>query len=207
MKNKLEHFLFRNYTKAIKQFLIDACWLSRYPEDENVGVYYTTPPRAFANFIRPAINGKQLNPLVTFDLTSFNHTIESTPNLFVERYVSNDDSTFQVHKGPIPYELQYRVTIWTHLQSDMDILLYQILSLTPRNRKYAVGVDTQWAEIYSEGPAKETQLEPGESQDIAHRYGLTLNIPRAYLPLEYTLYRGRIETIDLSYGTSYDYDI
>lgn len=203
MTNKLEHYLFRNYSIAVKQFLIDTCYLSRYPDDQNVGVYYTTPPRAFANFISPAINGQQLNPLVTFDLSSQERADNQSANLFVDGYVRNQDGSFNKHKHPLTYMLTYRVTIWTTKQSDMDILLYQIASSSPKERKYYTKVDTQWMELWSDGLTKETQLEPGDAQDIIHRYGLNLFIPRAYLPLEYVLHRNGIDSVEFTY----EYDV
>jgi len=86
--------------------------------------------------------------------------------------------------------------------SEMDILVYQILSETSKNKKATFGVDGQWAELVSQGVRDESNLEPGETKDVVKRFGIDLTIMRAYLPLAYNEIN-RIESVELSY----EYDV
>lgn len=208
MANNAEHYLFREYSIAVKSFLQKTCWIGRYPKNQNVQIFYTTPARAFAKYIAPVISGQQLNPLITFDLTNFAFNENETPNLWTkETQKVEGENRFEKIKHPLPYTLTYRVTMWTSLQSDMDILLYQIITNSTKNRKYNFVIDEQWAELYSSDPRKETQMEPGEVQDVVHRYGLDLIVPRAYIPFEIISSDGIILDTDITLGASYNYDI
>ena len=59
-------------------------------------------------------------------------------------------------------------------------------------------VDGQWAELQAMELVNETNLEPGETQDIIRRGGLNIIIDRAYLPMDYTQYN-KISEVDFSY--------
>jgi len=43
----------------------------------------------------------------------------------------------------------------------------------------------------------ESNLEPGEAQDVSVRYGFDIKISRAYLPLNYEEYYGIIKETDV----------
>ena len=184
--NPLEHFWFMPYSLAVREFLRNSLYLSNYPVDNNVGVYYTTPARAFARFIVPLINGGNLTPMATFTLTSNQPSPGQTPTGWFEKTIVNKETgEWETLRHPLPYEITYRVTIWTTRQSEMDILLYQAMTAAPANRKYAAIVDGQWMELEVKSPQSEGNLEPGESQDVSFRWGFDITIPRAYLPLSY----------------------
>jgi hypothetical protein len=197
MAEKLEFFLFRNYSVAIKTWLSQTVALSRYPTAQNVQVYYMTPEKAFSKYLAPVVNGENVAPVITFMLMNpqygetenslgFASDVVTYQNTGVVRYV----------KPLLVYKLLYQLSIHTILQSDMDIILYQIMSNASKNRKAAVTVDGQWAEIMSSDFRNEIVLEPGDAQDKILRYGLDLTIPRAYLPRDWTDYQS-ITNIEL----------
>ncbi|MFW6281244.1 MAG: hypothetical protein ACOC1O_00405 [bacterium] len=205
--NRLEHFLFYNYHKAVKAFLKNSLYLSKYTPNLNVSVYYTTPPVAFAKFVVPLINGSNMNPTVSFNLSSSPRAQGQTPGGYTDTYLKTDDPyTFEKIKHPLVYELTYRVTIWTTRQSDMDILLYQAQTAAPFNRKYATVVDGQWCNIEVMEPQRESSLDPGEAQDVSFRYGFDIRIPRAYLPLSYEQHKGRVDEYDIIYDITKEVD-
>jgi hypothetical protein len=190
MAEKLEFFLFRNYSVAIKTWLSQTVGLSRYPNAQNVQVFYMTPEKAYSKYLSPVVNGLTVNPIITFMLMNpqygeaenslgFANDVVTYQNTGVVRYV----------KPLLVYKLLYQLSVYTILQSDMDVILYQIMSNASKNRKAAVAVDGQWAEIMASDFRNEIVLEPGDAQDKLLRYGLDLTIPRAYLPRDWTDYQ------------------
>jgi len=199
MANHLEHFWFLPYSVEVKNFLKESLYLSAYPEDKNVGVYYTTPSRAFAKFIVPVINGSNLNPTVTVHLSSHQPAPGQMPGGYFKKYKQSKDNelVFETMRHPLPYELNYRVTAWAARQSEMDILMYQAMTAAPFNRKYAKIVEGQWMDIEVLNVQSESNLEPGEAQDVSIRYGFDIKVSRAYLPLNYEEYYGIIKETDV----------
>lgn len=201
MANHLEHFFFLPYSLEVKNFLIENMYLSSRPEDQNVAVFYTTPARAFSKFIVPVINGSNLNPTVTFHLTSHVPAPNQTPGGYFVKYQQSkeNEEVWETNRHPLPYELNYRVTMWTTRQSDADILLYQAMTAAPFNRKYAKIVEGQWMDLEVTNVTDESSLEPGEAQDVSIRYGFDVKVSRAYLPLDYEEYYGIIKETDMFY--------
>ena len=182
----IEYFMFRKYSVAVKKWLQENVYLSTYPENDNVTVAYMTPERAFAKYMYPVVNGATTSPNVNFYLSGQEFT-ENNHLGFVREYkLFDDNKQARIMKAPLIYRLTYSCTIYTRNMPEMDVILYQILARSSKNAKAAVEVDGQWAEIESGNPTNETELEPGERQNIVNRWSLDLTIPRAYVPLEYT---------------------
>jgi hypothetical protein len=187
MPGNYEFFLFRQYSIAVKEWLGQVCNLSRYPKEENVLVIYSTPAVAFAKYIYPIVNGKQMRPTISFHLSANTYTQNENLLGWVTDYIPiAGTSTLEEVKPLLIYGLTYSLTIRTTLMQDADILIYQLLSNASKNKKAALRIDGQWAEIMAGDPRDETNLEPGEFQDKVIRYGIDLIIPRAYLPREYS---------------------
>jgi len=197
-----EYFLFRLYSIAVKNWLLDNVYLSSYPSDNNVTVAYTTPDRAWAKYIYPTINGATTSPNINFHLTGYEYIQGENILGFVRDHVTvpNNDNKVRQLKAPLIYRLTYSATIYTRTQSEMDVILYQLLSQAHKNAKATFEVDGQWCELMASDPRDETNLEPGDAQDIIQRFGIDLVIPRAYLPLDYADI-DRIRETDLEYET------
>jgi len=194
-----EYFLFRNYSKAVKAYLQNKTYLTRYPQDENVLIVYGTPARAFAKYVYPIVNGAQIQPIISFHLSGKQYA--ETENLLGFQNESSYNMNTQITRTVSPlliYKLNYTLTLRTLTMSDMDILLYQILTTTSKNKKHWAIVDGQWMELGFSEVREETNLEPGEVQDRVIRYGIDLTVPRAYLPREYTE-AGAIQSWQLNY--------
>ena len=179
-----EHFLFRNYSKGIKEWLIENVYLSNYSEEENVTIVYSTPDRAWAKYIYPVVNGLTMSPNINFVLTGIEYIEGENILGFVREYVPTDDGKIKAVKPPLIYKLTYTANIYTRVQSEMDILLYQLLTGAHKNAKAVLSVDGQWAELHATNERTETNLEPGETQDKTIRHGIDLVIQRAYLPFD-----------------------
>lgn len=201
MSLPLEYFLFRNYSVAVKQWLIKNCHLSNYSEEENITVTYTTPERAWSKYIYPVVNGATLSPNINFRLSGIEYAEGENILGFVRDNVNIEGANkIKMLKAPLIYRLTYSVTIYTRIQPEMDVLLYQILSKAHKNAKAVLQVDGQWAELKAENPRDETNLEPGETKDLVNRSGIDITISRAYLPLDY------IEGKSVS-NMEFDYDV
>jgi hypothetical protein len=186
MAERLEHFAFRNYSKTIKDWLQKIVFLSRYPSEQNVLVAYMTPERAFAKYLYPVINGNNVAPIITFMLTNSDYGESENSLGFVNDVIRYQSSNIVRYVKPLlVYKLSYQISINAIMQSDIDVMMYQIMSNASKNRKAAVAVDGQWAEIMAGNPRNEINLEPGDAQDKLVRYGMDLTIPRAYLPRDY----------------------
>ncbi|HUS50012.1 MAG TPA: hypothetical protein VMZ91_07595 [Candidatus Paceibacterota bacterium] len=197
----LEHFLFREYSIAVKTWLSENTHLSAYSEEENVTVVYTTPEKAWAKYIYPVINGATISPNINFHLTNYEYKEGENLLGFVREFKLIENSVKGKNlKPPLIYGLTYHTTIYTRLQSHMDVLLYQILSRAHKNAKAVFEVDGQWCEMVATNPTDENELEPGETKDVANRFGLDLVIMRAYLPLDY------IE-VNRATSTEFEFDI
>jgi hypothetical protein len=197
MPERIEFYLFRQYSLAIKNWLTETCYLSRYPRETNIQVVYSAPERAFAKYMYPVVNGQNVFPTITFVLTDSPYADGENLLGFVKE-TNRTGSNPRVLKPLLIYKLNYQVSIQTTLQSDADILQYQILSNATKNRKAAFLVDGQWCEAMAGNPRNETQLQPGDAQDRVIRYGLDLSIPRAYLPREYREY-GTIDGYEIDF--------
>jgi len=198
-----EHFLFRSYSVAVKKFLIENCYLSRYPKDKNILVSYMTPPRAFVKYVIPIINGAPAQPIISFHLSGYERQGTQSHLGFVKENIYDSETDIvKTVSAPMIHKLTYSLIIYTRLQSDMDVVLYQILIAADPNKKGVDIVDGQWMEIGATDPRDETTLEPGDAQDKLIRFGLDLYVPRAYLPRAYEEY----EAIKLISEPSYDPD-
>lgn len=181
-----EYFLFRNYSIAVRNWLNKNVYLSTYSPDNNVTVAYMTPERAFAKYMYPVINGATTSPNINFYFSSMEYLTDQNNLGFVREFKTFDKNRkVKILKPPLVYKIDYKCTIYTRNMPEMDVILYQILSKTHKNAKATFMVDGQWAELYSSDPTNETELEPGENQNIVNRWSLDLTIPRAYLPLDY----------------------
>jgi len=207
MAQPLEYFLFRPYSKAIKEWLNNTTHLSRYPNDQNVLVIYATPSRAFSKFMYPIQNGQLAQPTISFYITAYPYAQGENSLGFVKQ-ATYDSSTGLVRlvTPPLVYKLTYNVTIRTVKMSDMDIILYQILKDASFNKRGVMNVDSQWMEIVSTDPRNETNLEPGDAQDRVVRFGLDLIVPRAYVPREYEFIQS-IEDWELTYSAIGDTEL
>ena len=193
-----EFFLFRQYSKAVKEWFIKHCFLSRYPEDSNVLVVYATPERAFMKYMYPALNGKQVRPLISFHLSGYEYLTNENNLGFVKEYKYNENNNItKIIPAPYVYRLNYAVNIYTLLMSDADILMYQILTQATHNKAFAEIIDGQWAEFEAINPRDDTNLEPGDMQDRVIRYGLDFIVRRAYLPRPIDEVQG-IKAFDIS---------
>ena len=186
MAERLEHFMMRNYSKAVKEWLEKTVSLSRYPNNQNVQVAYMTPERAFAKYLFPVVNGQNVAPIITFMLTDSTYGETENSLGFVSDIIRYTNSNIVRYVKPLlVYKLNYQLSINTIMQSDCDVMIYQIMSNASKNRKGAVAVDGQWAEIMAGNPRNEIALEPGDAQDKLVRYGMDLTILRAYLPRDF----------------------
>lgn len=194
-----EFDLFVEYGRMIKRFLQSNVYLTRFPEDQNVQVVYAAPPIAFAKYIVPVINGSNLNPTVSFNISGMEYAQNENLLGFVKE-TKRVNGKQQKMYAPLVYKLTYKATIMVANEFDADIIQYQIVSSAPFNRPYATKIDGQWATLYVAGMYNDTSIDVGEGKDKVIRRSVDLVIPRAYLPMGYPeINNKQIEEINLTY--------
>lgn len=197
-----EYALFVQYGRAVKNFIINNTHLSRYgdrPED-GINVSYASPPRAFAKYLVPVLNGANLNPTITFYLSNIEYAEnENLIGFANERKVNTTTETVTYTPAPIISRLTYKIMIMVVNELDGDGLQYQLMAHAPFKRPYAFAVDGQWATGYIKNTSNDTNIEPGDIQDKVSRRSADFIIPRAYLPLDYVSYTGLAKEINLDY--------
>jgi len=199
----VEYTLFLNYTDKIKEFLIKNSYLKKYPKEENVQVFFATPPMAFAKFLIPVINGANLNPTISFYLNGIEYLQNENLLGYVEKPIRISETGFLYLKPHLIYKLIYKVNILTTIEREADILQYQLLTKAPFNRPYPFKImNNEWGTVYSQSASIDTELIPGEAKDKIISRSLELIIPRAYLPVECEIHDGIIEEINIVYDTS-----
>lgn len=195
--NTLEHYLFRNYSIGVKEWLQNNVYLHKYPKDNNVKVIYGTPERAWAEYIYPTLNGNSTTPILNFYLTDMEYKDSENFLGFARKYEEIDGKYVKM-PPPLIYKLTYSLTFFARTQAELDIIFYQIMSKAHRNRKSAIIVDNQWAEILATDQTYETNMEPPSSEDVIRRGSLKIEIDRAYIPQEVEEY-DTIKAVDVSY--------
>jgi hypothetical protein len=197
-----EYNLFVYIGRAVKNYIIKNTHLSRFgdrPED-GINVSYASPPRAFAKFLVPVINGQNLNPTITFYLSNIEYAQgENLLGFATEKSINLSTKTTTYTPAPIICRLTYKIMVMVANELDADILQYQLMAYAPFKRPYAFAIDGQWATGYIKETSNDTNIEPGDIQDKVSRRSLDFIVPRAYLPLDYGTYTGLINEINLDY--------
>ncbi len=181
MPNLYEYHLFRNYTKAVKDFCQNSVYLSRFAPDNNWQVFFETLDQAYANRVIPLINGKNTGPNGALQMNSFSPNEEESIGGFSYKLIKGENDKYDALVPPLAYILEYTLTFFTSNRVDQDIIFYQLLTKAPKQRKFPVIVDDNWCEIWVHSPADETNLEPEEAKTKIRRGSVKITIPRAYI--------------------------
>lgn len=188
--------LFKNYSLALVEWLREHCYLDTLAPNNNIDVVFSSIDRAWVNRVMDIANGQNTSGNINVAPPTFEYLQNENVLGFV-RQTRKTSTHAEIVKAPLAYKLTFRITIFTRLQSEMDTILYQILSKAHKHAKGVMVVDGQWAQVYAQDPTNESNLEPGDIQDRIVRFGIDIVIPRAYLPLDY-------EEAELISGVSVD---
>jgi len=202
-----EYYLFKEYSRGVKDFLNKVLYLKRFPREKNVNIFYSTPRVAWAKYVNPIVNGSAPVPVCSFHLDSFQIKQNEIMSGFVRKYTPNslNSNIIDVDLSPSIWELTFKATIWTKTMDDMDNLVTQILIFTMPPKLWAFKIDDVWAEIKSNSVSIEDDLEPADTKDKTYRRSISLTIPRAYLPREsWTV--GIIKEINLRFEEEFNYE-
>ena len=178
-----EFKLFYDYSKMIQDWLKKTLRLASYSNLGGIDLVYSTPARAFSKYAIKTENGQLARPLIAFSLNGIEYLRnENLLGYQTQRDYNSSQKKYILRKPLLIYRLLYSINIYTKNRSDADILIYQLLSNSSHNQRAVEIVNKTWAEFYTENPRNETNLEPGEVQDVIHRNGMDLIVMRAYLP-------------------------
>ena len=180
---KIEYPLFYDYSFMLLNWIKNQLFLSEYASKGGIDVFYSTPARAFAKHVFKTGNGQLERPLITFHLNGMEY-LRSENFLGYQREITFDmlKRRHLYRKPVLIYKLNYGITIYSKNFLDGEKILYQIIEASSHNERAVEVLNGKWVEFYTDNMRDESQLEPGEVQDITTRHGLDLIVLRAYLP-------------------------
>lgn len=122
------YFLFKKYSIEVKRWLEAIFHIPRLDgTNARVNVVYATPERAIAKYVAPLRNKATDIPIIGFYLSSMNYQPEkSSIGENLETIYDKDNNAAKRLRPLQTYQLTYSVNIWTRLQHDMDLVLYQL---------------------------------------------------------------------------------
>lgn len=180
-----QYYLFKEYSRAVKEFLTEVVYLSRFDRDHQPNIYYSTPSRAWATYVQPIINGFAETPVCTFYLSGAEPKQSEIMGWGHDRIQDpNNEDKYVYSFAPSIWKLNFKTTIWTKTINDMDVILSQIFLYSQTPKLWACMVDGAWCEIGVDSFSIDDDMEPGESKDKIIRRGLNTYVRRAYLPRE-----------------------
>lgn len=134
------YLLFKKYSIEVKRWLNAIFHIPRLDSTRaSVKIVYATPERAIAKYVVPLRNKQTDIPIIGFYLASQVYNPEK--NTVVENLetIKYKDNNIAKRLKPLQtYSLTYVINIWTKLQMDMDIVLYQLLTQFTPYRYLAV---------------------------------------------------------------------
>ena len=204
------YFLFKKYSIEVKKWLSAIFHIPRLDRtNAKVKVVYATPERAIAKYVVPLRNKVTDIPVISFYLANINYSPEKNTIGENLELIRDKDNNVARRMRPLQvYQISYVINIWTKLQIDMDVVLYQLLSQFtpmkwlavdseidykgydflkhPENGPYQNG-DTrrpgQWFPLKLESVTDASNLEPGEAGERVIRTDVNLVSDWAYLPI------------------------
>lgn len=204
------YFLFKKYSVEIKRWLSAIFHIPRLDRtNAKVKVVYATPERAIAKYVVPLRNKTTDIPVISFYLANFNYQPEkNTIGENLELILDKDNNVARRMRPLQVYQLTYVINVWTKLQIDMDIVLYQLLSQFTPMRWLAVDSEIdyqeydflkhpvngpyqngekrrpgQWVPLRIDSVTDTSNLEPGEAGERVIRTDINLVCDWAYLPI------------------------
>jgi hypothetical protein len=167
----IAHPIWRGWNEAMLLWLSNVK-LGRPEEPNDVPVLYQTPERAYAEYVRPTTNDQVQLPVISFAHAGADFNRErffGSKGMVFQR--TFDGSKYQVARKPMPWDINYVVTIWTKYQQDMDVVLYNYISrFTPDSYLQWNGIP---AKLSLTSVTDTGILEPGEATDRVLRQDLS----------------------------------
>lgn len=173
---------FRAYNLGMKEWL---SWINEgRPETQGsfIPVIFATPERAFADFVRPRVEGQVDLPVISFALTAINFDQARFKPSYLPFNRRKIGDKWQLIPRSMPWDINYNVTVWSRFYETLDIVSYALLSrFTPKSYLYANGAAS---EISFQGHSDSSTLEPGADQDrvLRHDYQFKVN---GWMPMPY----------------------
>lgn len=175
---------FRDYVQGMYDWL-SCITLDRPEAPYEIPVVYSTPERAFADLTQPRVEGQVDIPKISFFMTGAQMDMERFVPTFVNPHWNKQDigDKWRVSPRPMPYNLDFAVTVWTQFQIDQDIVAYRIMSrFTPSSYLYINGTPSR---ISLSSFSDTSDLEPGTDADRKIRKDYSFSV-EAWMPMPYT---------------------
>ncbi len=158
------YLLFKQYSVEVKKWLQAILHIPRLDStDASVKVVYATPERAIAKYVVPIRNKQTDIPVVGFYLAGIAYSSEKNTAVENLETIYDKDNNIASRMKPLQvYALTYVVNIWTKLQMDMDIVLYQLLTQFTPFRYLAVESNVDYKDY--ENRERHYPMENGPEQ-------------------------------------------
>lgn len=154
----------RGYNEGMMKWL-SGITLERPEEPYAIDVIYQTPERAFADLVSNRVNAQIVLPVISFIMTGMSfdwQRLSSPPNIVYSKRKIGE--RYQLEPKPMPWVLNYNVTVWGKFQQDLDIIAYKILSrFTPDSYLIAYGTPNL---LKFQSHSDTSDLEPSDTDRI-----------------------------------------
>ena len=168
--------IFKKYTEVVEQSLNDMLKDYNLGKDDGPKIMYAKTPAAFAKFNEMTRNGKQVGPLISYNMSSV--TIDKNQQMLGYGSLRVNNGGYIIQRAPLVASLDYTIDIHALTEEQANIFSLELLMKAPFARPYATMRDGQWITFTIENMSDNSTAS---ENDIVFIRQLKLIIQRVYL--------------------------
>lgn len=168
--------IFKKYTEVVEQSLNDILKDYNLGKDDGPKIMYAKTPAAFAKFNEMIRNGKQVGPLISYNMSSV--TIDKNQQMLGYGSLRVSNGGYIIQRAPLVASLEYTIDIHALAEEQANIFSLELLMKAPFARPYATMRDGQWITFTIENVSDGSSAS---ENDIIFVRQLKLIIQRVYL--------------------------
>ena len=168
--------IFKKYTEVVEQSLNDMLKDYNLGKDDGPKIMYAKTPTAFAKFNEMIRNGKQVGPLISYNMSSV--TIDKNQQMLGYGSLRVNNGGYIIQRAPLVASLDYTIDIHALTEEQANIFSLELLMKAPFARPYATMRDGQWITFTIENMSDNSTAS---ENDIVFIRQLKLIIQRVYL--------------------------
>ena len=168
--------IFKKYTEVVEQSLNDMLKDYNLGKDDGPKIMNAKTPAAFAKFKEMIRNGKQVGPLISYNMSSV--TIDKNQQMLGYGSLRVNNGGYIIQRAPLVASLDYTIDIHALTEEQVNIFSLELLMKAPFARPYATMRDGQWITFTIENMSDNSTAS---ENDIVFIRQLKLIIQRVYL--------------------------
>ena len=168
--------IFKKYTEVVEQSLNDMLKDYNLGKDDGPKIMYAKTPAAFVKFNEMIRNGKQVGPLISYNMSSV--TIDKNQQMLGYGSLRVNNGGYIIQRAPLVASLDYTIDIHALTEEQANIFSLELLMKAPFARPYATMRDGQWITFTIENMSDNSTAS---ENDIVFIRQLKLIIQRVYL--------------------------